>query len=155
MTGPEVEENTGASGEGRPFPRQRDLEELQHWLDWLKSLVAVGSTLSRLANVEVSLALGDLRRLIGLSLLALPFLCFAWLGLSTLLAWSVYALTSSVGAGLAGFFLLQCLVLAVIALLVRRYKKHLALPRTREQLQSIIRDFEDGPKKPGGTDPTT
>ncbi len=140
--------STGEPGhrEDRAMPRQRELDALQIWLDWARSLSELLGSLSRLVNAEVNLAVGDLRRLLVVVLLMVPLACFAWLGLGALFAWSLYAVSGWVGLALSGFFLLQCLALFVLRQLARSYRKSLTLPHTREQLQAILRDFEHGPK---------
>jgi len=138
--------------EDRAMPRQRELDALQIWLDWARSLSGLMGSLSRLLNAEVNLAVADLRRLLVVALLMVPLACFAWLGLSVFIAWCIYAVSGWLGLALAGFFLLQCAVLLVLTRLVRSYKKSLSLPHTRQQLQAILRDFEHGPKSADRTD---
>ena len=140
------------SREDRSLPRQRELDALQLWLDWARSLSGLLGSLSRLLNAEVNLAVADLRRLLVVALLMLPLACFAWLGLSGFVAWGLYAISGWLGLALGGFFLLQCVVLLVLRRMARSYRKSLSLPHTREQLQAILRDFEHGPKSTDRTD---
>lgn len=122
-------------------------DTLQVWKEWARSLGALGSSFSQLLGAEARLALGDLRRLLLLALLALPILCLAWIGLCVLLGWWVFELTTSVAGGIGTFFGVQLLTLIAIGVAVRRYQRSLGLPRTREHLAAIMKDFEHGAQR--------
>lgn len=135
-----------------PARSQRQVE-FEAWLQWFGDLREVGSALLRLAAAELQLAAGDLRRFLLLSLLVLPMGFLAWLGFALLLSWSLYSVTGSLGAGFAGFFLLHFSILLVIGRLLKRYRKSMSLPLTREHLGGIVEELRRAPQRTGTTDP--
>lgn len=133
-----------------PVPRQSSLadeltDELKASLDWLRQVSGVGSAYSRLFALELRMALGDSGRLLALGLLMVPVALLAWIGLVILLAWLVYQYSLSVTFALATFFLLQVVVLIVVALACRRYAKSLSLPATRRHLNALLAETRDEP----------
>lgn len=121
-----------------------NINELKAWLDLLQQAAAAGSALSKLAMLELRLALADGRRLILLTLLILPLLVLAWMGLSVLLGWLAYQYSQSVTLGLGMFLAVQLITLATLLAVCRRYRKSLSLPVTRRHLQSYLEGSRNG-----------
>ncbi len=129
--------------DGKPDERAGDIpdekpNEIDSVLALLKQAQAIGSGLGQLLARELQLALGDMRRLCGLFLLALPLVMLAWLGFAVLIAWVVGDYSQSVPIGLFTFVLLQLAGLLCIQQLWRRYVRSLTLPLTRQHLQSLL-----------------
>ncbi|MBL4832755.1 MAG: hypothetical protein JKY26_02180 [Pseudomonas sp.] len=127
--GPEAEEN-----------------ELQAWLEWFKHAGAAGADLAKLARMELSLALGDTKRIVLLGLLAIPLAVLTWLGLSVLIAWLCYIPTQSVSAAIGMFIGVQVVPLLLIAMSVKRYRKSWAFAATREHLKAFKEGAESAAK---------
>lgn len=120
-------------------------DELSAWLAWLRQLGSLSSALSVLATAEIRLASGDLRRLFLLVLFIFPILIFAWLGLTVLVSWLVYAQSGMPGAGLFAFFAVQAGAAGYMWFLFKKYRRSLTLPMTRRYLDEIIEDVKHGP----------
>ncbi len=112
--------------------------ELRNWQALLQQALEAGNAFSRLALLELQLAVGDAGRLALVVLAVVPLLIFTWLGLSVLLAWWAYAALESVALGLMAFTALQTSALLLLWLAARRYARSLALPATRRQLRTIM-----------------
>lgn len=121
-----------------------DTSEAEALIAWGKGMVAMFGALSRLASAELQLALGDLKRLLAVGILVIPVSVFAWLGVSILIGWWCYVASGSVTAGLLGFIGVQALVIAVVAVLLRRFVASMRLPHTRAQWQAMMQDLERG-----------
>lgn len=133
---------SGDPGRG-PEPGQ---DELQAWLDWFKHAASAGGDLAQLAKLELSLALGDTKRIVLLALVAVPLVVLAWLGLSVLVAWLAFLPFQSVAAAIGVFIAVQIIPLAIIVLLIKRYSKSWAFAATREHLQAFKEGAESAAK---------
>lgn len=127
--------------------RLRRQLEIDAWLRWLADLRDAGSALLRLLAAELRLASSDLKRFLLLSLLVLPLVVLAWLGLALFLSWIVYALTGSLGGGFAGFFLLHVGILLFIRRQLKRYKQRMSLPETRKYISVITEELRRAPER--------
>lgn len=132
--------------------RLRRQLEIDAWLRWLADLRDAGSALLRLLAAELRLASSDLKRFLLLSLLVLPLVVLAWLGLALFLSWIVYALTGSLGGGFAGFFLLHVGILLVIRRQLKRYKQRMSLPETRKYIGVITEELRRAPERTNSPD---
>lgn len=118
--------------------KTEQLDELQLWASWLTQAGTISADIFQLLQLELRLAFSDSKRLLILAVLFLPMLILTWIGLSGLLAWSVYLLTTSVTQGLIAFFVIQLLGLAGIVIGLNHYKKSLTLPLTRQHIRHIV-----------------
>lgn len=118
-------------------------EAMSTWSEWIKQATDAGSNLAELFALEIKLALGDARRMVGLLIIALPVLLLAWTSFSGLISWLVGDYSSSVAFGLLTFLLLQLMALLSMRLLWRHYKRSLTLPLTREHLRAFIGDTRE------------
>jgi len=118
--------------------------EIKAWLDWAQQLTVAGGTLSKLALLELRLAVGDSGRLFAVGLLMLPLLFLAWIGLSVLLAWLAYLAVLSVTVALITFLLIQVVALIGLLMACKQYRKSLSLPATRRNLQNFMERARDG-----------
>jgi hypothetical protein len=107
------------------------------WLRLLQLSADVGADLGQLAVLELRLALASLGRMLLLAIAFLPLALLAWLGMSGLPAVLCYEFSGSLALGLLVFLALQLLALWALVTAWARYRKTLALPRTRRQLQSF------------------
>ncbi|MFA5495526.1 MAG: hypothetical protein WC247_12170 [Porticoccaceae bacterium] len=119
-------------------------DELKAWLEWLEQAVAAGGTLSRLAALELRLAVASSGRLLVLALVILPLVVFAWLGLSVLLGWLAFQYSLSVSVGLGTFLGVQLAALAALGWGCLRYRRRLSLPATRRHLQAFREGLQRG-----------
>lgn len=124
------------SGDPGKAPEPEE-NELQAWLDWFKHAASAGGDLAKLARMELSLAVGDTKRIILLALLAIPLAVFTWVGLSALLAWLVYIPTQSVSGAIGVFIAVQVIPLLIIAVSIKRYRKSWEFAATREHLKAF------------------
>lgn len=152
MTGIPGEDNPG-SGDvgGQEQVRQPLQEELKASLEWLAQAAQATGDLSRLALLELRLAVGDSGRLVILSLVMIPVFLLAWTGLSVLLAWSAFAWLGSVALAIGVFTGLQVVILGVLLMYWRKYARSLSLPVTSKRLQAI-REQAHGAQKTTATD---
>lgn len=132
--------------------RLRRQLEIDAWLRWLTDLRDAGSALLRLLAAELQLASSDLKRFLLLSLLVLPMVVLAWLGLALFLSWIVYSLTGSLGGGFAGFFLLHVGILLFIGRQLKRYKRRMSLPETRKYISVITEELQRAPQRTDSPD---
>lgn len=93
--------------------------------------------------LELVLALKTIPKIIAVSIGLVFFSALAWIAFSAVLAWLAYVFFSSVGAGLFCFFLVQLAVIAVLGMILRRYKNTLSLPNSRQQAKEIIEVFHE------------
>lgn len=121
-----------------------DVDELKAWLGWVEQAVAAGGTLSRLAVLELRLAVASSGRLVLLGLIILPLVVFAWLGLSILLGWLAYQYGQSVTVGLGTFLGVQLAALVALGWGCRRYRKRMSMSATRRHLQAFREGLQDG-----------
>lgn len=96
-----------------------------------------------LARVEALLAMRTLPKLIMLWLLMLPILMLTWAAFSALAGWAMYAASDEVGLGLLMVFMMQVLLLLVCRWFIVKYRKRLAMPYTRAQINSFMRSTSD------------
>lgn len=132
--------------------RLRRQAEIDAWLHWLNDLRETGSALLKLFAAELQLASGDLGRFLVLCLLILPLAIFAWIGLALFLCWIVYAVSGSLGAGFASFFVLHFGILLFIGRQLQRYKQSMSLPATRKYLGVIREEFRHESQRPDSPD---
>jgi uncharacterized membrane protein YqjE len=119
-----------------PHDWQRDVEQTiqlgQHFVGVIGGIVD-------LARVETELAIRTFPKVLMLWLLMMPIMLLAWCAFSALIAWSVYAVSGEVGAGMLAFFVLQVLLLLTCRWLYVKYRKYMTLPYTRAQIDSLVR----------------
>lgn len=135
-----------ASGSGSPGSGQTpgELDELKAWLSWLQQAAVAGGTLSRLAVLELRLALSDSKRLLILGLAMVPLIVLAWIGFAVLLAWLAYEQSQLVSLGLLTFVVVQLLALAILFKACKVYRRSLSLPATRSHLQAFVEGTQRG-----------
>jgi len=120
--------------------------------------VAIGDELigslknySELLGLELALAVKSLPALLGSWLLLLPAVLLSWVSFSLLLAWVGYSVS---GVPLVGFLVLFAMQITLLLLLwfsVKRYRRRLTLPESRQQLKTFVEDIRDEFSKPNTT----
>lgn len=98
---------------------------------------------TELVVLEVLLALQSIPKAIAVAIVAFTILVFAWLAFSAGVAYLAYMLVPHPLAAIAGFLLLQILMLGVCLLLLKHYSKRMTLPNTRHfaaQARSAINE---------------
>ncbi|MFN2288704.1 MAG: hypothetical protein ABR578_10280 [Chromatocurvus sp.] len=113
--------------------------QLKAWLALGTQALAVVEQFASLLRLELGLAVADAGRLVMVVLAIIPLVFFAWLGLGLLLAWLVYAASTSVTLALVAFLLLQAGTLVLLLSAARRFQRSLGLPATRRQWQALMR----------------
>ena len=93
--------------------------------------------LLRLAKAELLLTLAEIPHLLILCLVLIPFILFAWLSFSVLLAWFAYAASGEVAIGIFVFFLLQGVPSLLLVLRIARIESSLFFPETSRQLKKL------------------
>ena len=124
------------SGDPGRGPEPGDENEIQAWLEWFKHAASAGGDLAKLARMELSLALGDTKRIVLLALIAVPLLVLTWLGLSVLAAWLVFVPTQAITAAIGVFIAVQVIPLLIIGLSIKRYRKSWEFATTREHFKA-------------------
>jgi len=154
---------TGTPGENRPEsgdaggqeqPRQPLKDELKSSLAWLEHAALAGGDLVRLAALELRLAAADSGKLVGLALAMVPLLLLAWIGLSGLLGWLVFAWSGSVAWGIVMFIIVQLAALGIMAINCKKYSKSLSFPATSRQLKTL-KEEASGPQEADKSDSRT
>ncbi len=154
---------TGTPGENRPEsgdaggqeqPRQPLKDELKSSLAWLEHAALAGGDLVRLAALELRLAAADSGKLVGLALAMVPLLLLAWIGLSVLLGWLVFAWSGSVDWGIVMFIIVQLAALGIMAINCKKYSKSLSFPATSRQLKTL-KEEASGPQEADKSDSRT
>lgn len=100
--------------------------------------LAAGRELSKLAGLELRLAVDSALRMAVLVVVALMLVLLAWLALAGLVASLVYSYLGSLEPAIAAFLLCQLLGLAAARGAWRYYRRCLSMPHTREQLVGIV-----------------
>ncbi|PRB84295.1 phage holin family protein [Pseudomonas sp. MYb185] len=149
-------ENTPESGDvgGQEQHRQPLIAELKSSLEWLEHAALAGGDLVRLAGLELKLAAGDSGRLLVLGLAMLPIALLAWVGLSVLLAWLVFAWIGSQALAIVTFILVQVVALGVMVAYCRKFAKSLSFPATNRQLKTL-KEQVNGAQDAGKSDSAT
>lgn len=93
--------------------------------------------------LELLLALKAIPKIIAVSFSLIFFLALAWISLSVWLSWLAYVYFTSVGAGLFCFLFVQLVVIAILMVMLKRYKRALSLPNSRNQAKEIVEVFND------------
>jgi len=154
---------TGTPGENRPEsgdaggqeqPRQPLKDELKSSVAWLEHAALAGGDLVRLAALELRLAAADSGKLVGLALAMVPLLLLAWIGLSVLLGWLVFAWSGSVAWGIVMFIIVQLAALGIMAINCKKYSKSLSFPATSRQLKTL-KEEASGPQEADKSDSRT
>lgn len=115
------------------------LDEIKLLIDWLQQAAATSSDILDLFQLEVQLAVSDIKRLILLAKLFVPMLMLTWISFSAVLTWHVYLLNESVSQGLLFSCFLQFLGLLAISMGWKHYQKSLTLPLTRQHICQFIK----------------
>lgn len=97
-----------------------------------------GASLVKLFMAELRLTMSQMPRLLVLIAVLIPFVIFAWLGISTLVGWLAYVFTESIGWGIAAFTGLQLLCCAAIGLFIKNSSSEVAFPATRRQFEKLF-----------------
>lgn len=125
-----------------PKPQRSDSswqKDVEQTLQLGQHFVGVIGGIVDLARVEAELAIRTFPKVLMLWLLMMPIMLLAWCAFSALIAWSVYAASGEVGAGMLAFFALQVLLLLTCRWLYVKYQKCMTLPYTRAQIDSFVR----------------
>ncbi|WP_339896844.1 TMEM14 family protein [uncultured Gilvimarinus sp.] len=93
---------------------------------------------SELLGLELALALKSIPALVGSWLLLLPAILLTWLSLSALVAWVGYSASGIPVIGFLVLFVMQVLLLVAMWFSVKRYRRRLTLPESRQQLKTFI-----------------
>ena len=132
-------EDTNDSADSHDSAKTPDvLDEINVLMGWLQEAASTSSEIFDLFQLEVRLAVIDIKRLILLTRLFVPMLVLAWMSLSAVLMWSVYLLNTSVLQGLLFLCVLQFAGLFGIAIGLKYYQKSLSLPLTRQHIRQFI-----------------
>jgi len=137
MNTADVKRNTSSSESIEPSRSGLD-DTVDAMASWMRNLSEVGSLLSKLAIAEIKLALSDLRRFLVLAFIASQIMLLAWVGLCAFLSWLAFETSGYASLGFLVFLVLQIMVLAVIRVLLRRYRRSFSLPETRFELKTLV-----------------
>lgn len=132
-----------------PFERvgagtNQESDELSAWLAWLQQLGTLGASLVSLMGAEARLAAGDFKRLLLVGLFIFPILILTWISFTVFLSWLVYSQTGSPGAGFFVWFALQAACAWYLRSLIKKYRRSLGFPATRQHLADIMEDVKSG-----------
>ncbi len=131
----ETSPGTDVPGEA---PVDRLKQEAARLIEVSGTSLGMVSALAQLAASEIYLSLKTLPKLAGIALLMLPLAFLTWIAFSALVACIFTYLFSSTLAGFFTFFLCQVALMAVCLVLLKRYKKLLGIPRTKEQAKAVF-----------------
>lgn len=136
-------ESTPESGDvgGQEQRRQPLSGELKSSLEWLEHAALAGGDLFRLAGLELRLAAGDSGRLLALGLAMVPIALLAWIGLSVLLGWLIFAWLGSEALAIVTFIIVQLVAMGVMAAYCRKFARSLSFPATKRQLKALKEEF--------------
>lgn len=126
----------GSDGEEHQ-PQHPLLNELKASLEWLEHAALAGGDLVRLAGLELRLAAGDSVRLLALGLAIVPLALLAWIGLSVLAAWLVFAALGSETLAIVTFIFVQLGAMGVMAAYCKKFAKSLSFPATSRHLKAL------------------
>lgn len=118
------------------------LDDVGVLMELLQSAAATGSDIIGLLQLELRLAVIDIKRLLLLAKLFIPMLVLSWMSLSSVLAWHVYLLNASISQGLWFLCIFQFLGLLCIGVGLKTYQKSLTLPLTRQHIRQILKGKE-------------
>lgn len=146
-------DNTPESGDagGQQQTQQPLLGELKSSLEWLEHAALAGGDLVRLAGLELRLAAGDSGRLLALGLAMIPLALLAWIGLSVLLAWLVFAWLESGALAIATFIVVQLIAMAIMLVYCKKFAKSLSFPATSRHWKAL-KEQTHGTQGTGETD---
>lgn len=146
-------DNTPESGDagGQQQEQQPLLGELKSSLEWLEHAALAGGDLVRLAGLELKLAAGDSGRLLVLGLAMIPLVLLAWIGLSVLLAWLVFAWLGSVALAIVTFIVVQVITIGIMLACCKTFAKSLSFPATSRHWQAL-KEQTHGTQGTGKTD---
>lgn len=137
---------TGVPGDSTPESgdvggqEQRKLplkDELTSSLEWLEHAALASGDLVRLAGLELRLAAGDSGRLLALGLAMVPIALLAWIGLSILLSWLVYAWLGSAALAIVTFIAVQLVTMGIMVAYCKKFAKSLSFPATSRQFKTL------------------
>lgn len=146
-------ENTPESGDagGQQQAQQPLLDELKSSFEWLEHAALAGGDLVRLAGLELRLAAGDTGRLLALGVAMIPLALLAWIGLSVLLAWLVFAWLGSEALAIVTFIVVQVITIAVMLAYCKKFAKSLSFPATSRHWNAL-KEQAHGTQGTGKTD---
>lgn len=146
-------ESTPESGDagGQQQEQQPLLGELKSSLEWLEHAALAGGDLVRLAGLELRLAAGDSGRLLALGLAMIPLALLAWIGLSVLLAWLVFAWLGSVALAIVTFIVVQGITIAIMLAYCKKFAKSLSFPATSRHWKTL-KEQSNGTQGTAGAD---
>lgn len=121
-------------------------DEVQAWIEWFKHAASAGTDLAKLAKMELSLALGDTKRMVILALVAVPLMILAWVGLSVMVGWWVFLPSGSVAGAIGAFIAVQVIPLLWIGWSIKRYRESWSFAATREHLKAFKEGAESAAK---------
>ncbi len=122
---------------GHQQQQQPLLDELKSSLEWLEHAALAGGDLIRLAGLELRLAAGDSGRLLALGLAMVPLALLAWIGISVLLGWLVFAWLGSQALGIVTFVVVQLVAIGIMLAYCKKFSKSLSFPATSRQLKAL------------------
>lgn len=152
MTGIPGDSNPESGDVGGAQQQQQPLlGELKSSLEWLEHAALAGGDLFRLAGLELRLAAGDSGRLLALGLAMVPLALLAWIGISVLLAWLVFAWLGSEALAIVTFVVVQLVAMGIMAAYCKKFAKSLSFPATSRQLK-VLKEQTHGTQDTGKTD---
>lgn len=107
-------------------------------LEMLNIAADTGASLVKLFMAELRLTMNQMPRLLVLIAVLIPFVIFAWLGISVLVGWLAYVFSESVGWGIAAFTGLQLICCAAIGLFIKTSSSDVAFPASRRQFEKLF-----------------
>ena len=131
--------NTDSAAKGDDIKPSGAMAEIDLLIAWLQHTVSISAEIFDLFQLEVRLAVTDVKRLILLAKLVVPMLILTWISFSALLSWHIYLLNASVSQGLLFLCLFQFFGLLVISISWKYYQKSLSLPLTRQHIRQLIK----------------
>ncbi|WP_049721127.1 hypothetical protein [Gilvimarinus polysaccharolyticus] len=116
----------------------RIAQEFQQAIAIGDELIGSLKAYTELLGLEALLAFKSIPALLASWLLLLPAMLLTWLSFSALLAWVGFSVSGIPVVGFGVFFVMQLLSLLVLWFCVKRYRRRLSLPESRQQLKTFI-----------------
>lgn len=131
-------EQTAEAQSSEDAATNRLAEEFHNAVAIGDGVMAYLKSYSELLGLELALALKSIPALVGSWLLLLPAILLTWLSFSALVAWAGYSVSGIPVIGFLVLFVMQVLLLVAMWFSVKRYRRRLTLPESRQQLKTII-----------------
>lgn len=145
QTESERESLHAAAGAAEPLPQsaQQDVPAAQKWMLVATESLGLFKSTVDLLLLELLAAAKAVPKLVALSFGLIFFLSLAWISFSVCLSWVAVHFSGEVGAGIFCFFFVQLATIMLVLMLMKRCKRALTLPNTRQQAKEIAEIFNE------------